>query len=238
MRRLIGFLVLLPILANAQVPKEEALAVFALLYNYTTPSPLSTDARDALIRNSAISTEAIQVVSDTVGQALELVNLDGDAARARKQANADFAGIESRRFEILQMLETLLKEKLGAEGWTRFDSFLQSMTRQMRVHRDLCDFRSTVYTFGIVLKTNSSMTAVAVAYGDYHSGESHLYAEATLRSPENREIVAKAPANSIRTYAAAAAPLEIGIEDGSYHGSFTFGEFCGNEGAPRLYTER
>jgi len=98
--------------------------------------------------------------------------------------------------------------------------------------------RSTVYTFGIVLKSNSSIAAVAVAYGDYHSGESHLYAEAALRSPGNREIVAKSPASSFRTYAAAAAPLEIGTEDGAYQGGFTFGEFCGYEDTPRLYTER
>lgn len=237
MRRLFALLLSPLMLVSAQVPKEEALAVFALLYNYTTPSPLSPDARKALIRNSALSTEAIQVVSDTVGDAIELGNLDGEAARARNQANAEFGAMQSRRREILRALEIRLKEKLGAEGWTSFDSLLQSIARQIETHRDLCDPESTVYTVGMVLQSTSEITAVAVADGDYHSGGSRLYAVATLRSPEKREMVAKSPASSFRTYAAAAAPLEIGTEDGNYQGDFTFGEFCGNENTLRLFTQ-
>jgi hypothetical protein len=226
-------------LAHGQVPKDASLSLVVQLIN--DPGLLNTEARrNTLLGNSTLSMEQIRVVLDTVGQAIELQNLEGNAARMQKQPGADFTAIERQRREILSMIAVNLEQRLGADGWAKFNSFLQSIEQQMKVHRSLCDNSSIVYTFGTTLQNEvSTMTAIAVAdVGDYRARDSRLYAEATVTSPENREITARSPANPLRIHVAAIAPLDIGLEDGTYKSSYRFGEFCGGSAAPRLFTDR
>ena len=115
MRRLFALLLSPLTLASAQIQKRRP---WRDLRSFTTtPSPLSPDARKRLsgIQRGRIGYD---------WRCVELGNLDGEAARARQQANADFRAMQSRRREILQVLETRLKVKWGAESWASFDSLL------------------------------------------------------------------------------------------------------------------
>lgn len=95
-----------------------------------------------------------------------------------------------------------------------------------------------VYGYATTLHSISSMTAVALTDGSYYAGESQLYAAATVKSPEGREVVAKSPAGSFRIHAIAVATVQIEAEDGTYQSNFRFGEICGAGKAPLLQTDR
>lgn len=109
----------------------------------------------------------------------------------------------------------------------------------MEVHRDICDGKSVVYTFATVFgdANETFMNAVAVADADYLAAHL-LYAEATLRSPENREVTSRSPTSSLHIHAAASAALQIGTEDGKYSADFKFGEFWGESKSLRMYTDQ
>lgn len=222
-------------LAHGQAPKDVPFSLFAV--TWYTYGLLNQDTRDAFLQSSSLSPEQKRIISDTALEALELGNVEMDVARLRQQRDADFASFERRRGEILQKIAAELERRLGADGWEKFNSFLHSLQPQIRVYRSFCDNRSEVRTLGVTLQSNDSMTAIAVVDTDYHAG-GILYARAELRSPENRQVAAESPASSRRIHAAAVALLAVGLEDGTYQGSFRFGESCGGDEMPRIYRDQ
>jgi hypothetical protein len=222
--------------AHGQVPGDASLSMF--MHVFRAPGLLSAEARSAFLESSGLSAEQVRILTETVDQGFEIENLEGNAARMRKQPGAEFTTIERNRLEILHTIANNLENSLGDAGWAKLSAFLRSIEQQMRFHRDVCDSKSAIYTFGTLLKGQSAVTAVAVADRNYTAGDSRLYAHATLRSPESREISAKSPTLPIRVHAAAVAALPIGIEDGSYQSTFEFGEFCGEDKIPRILTDK
>jgi hypothetical protein len=224
-----------PAVPGGQIPMDATLSMLVQLFRIT--GPLDLKARNTFLNSSALSAEQIKTVLDVVS--VELMNLEGDAARMRSRPSADFVALERSRHEALHGLALNLENKLGADGWLKFNSFLRSVEQKMGVHRDICDGNSAVYTFGTVFgdASESFMNAVAVADADYLAAHL-LYAEATLRSPENREVTSRSPTSSLHIHAAASAALQIGTEDGTYSGSFKFGEFCGESKSLRMYTDQ
>lgn len=223
-----------PAVPAGQVPMDATLSM--LVQVLRTTGPLDLKARNTFLNGSGLSAEQIQTVLEVVS--FELMNLEGDAARMRSRPSADFVALERSRHEALHALALNLENRLGADSWIKFNSFLRSLEQKMRVHRDICDGKSVVYTFGTVFgdADETFMNAVAVADADYLAAHV-LYAEATLRSPENREVISRSPASSSRIHAAARAVLQIGLEDGTYSGSFKFGEFCGESKSLRMYSD-
>lgn len=225
-----------PVAAPARIPRDASLSMFVQLSSIL--GSLNTDQRIAFLNSSDLSAEQIDTVSNAVGQAFELHNLEGKAAQMRTQPNSDLTVLERSRGELLQTLGVNLENRLGVDGWAKFNSFLRSIETQMRVHRGICDARFVVYTFARAFQGESSVTAVAVADAGSFAAASRLYAEGTLRSPGNREITAKSSTSSFRIHAAAIAALPIDLEDGTYQSHFAFGELCGEDKAPRMYTDQ
>lgn len=223
--------------AYGQAPKDASLSLFELVWN--RPGLLRADTREALLQRSPLSPEEKRMVSDSAAQVFEMLNVEGEAAKLRRQGDADFTSLERRRSEFLHKLAAILEERLGPDGWKKFNSFLLSLEPKIHVYPSFCDKGSRVYTLGIILQSGNeeAITALAVADTDYHA-DGTLYAAARLRSPDNRQITAESPAGSLSVHASAAASLAIGLEDGSYQGNFKFGEFCGGEKTPRIYADQ
>ncbi|PYT26133.1 MAG: hypothetical protein DMG57_22555 [Acidobacteria bacterium] len=198
------------VLAYGQVPEEASLSLLVQIVDLS--GPLNGQTRDTFLKSSGLSGEQLHIVSDALSLVL-ISNLEQSAARIRNRPGADFT------------------------GWAKFHSLLQSIEQQMKVHRGICNNNSVVYTFGTLLRGNSSMTGIAVADGFYPAGQGHLYAEANLRSPGGREITARSPAGSNRIHAAAIVALQIQDEDGTYQSSYNFGELCGEDKVPRIYSD-
>lgn len=225
-----------PVAASAPIPRDASLSMFVQLSS--SLGSLPTDQRNAFLKSSELSAAQMDAVLNAVGEVFELQNLEGKAARMRAQPNSDFTVLERSRGELLQTLRVDLETRLGADGWAKFNSFLRSIEKRMRVQRGLCDAKFVTYTFASAFQGESSVTALAVADAGSYAADSRPYAEATLRSPGNREITAKSPTSSFRMHTTAIAALPIDLEDGTYQSSFAFGELCGEDKAPRMYTDR
>lgn len=109
-----------PAVPGGQIPMDATLSMFVQLLRIN--GPLDLKARNTFLNSSGLSAEQIQAVLDVVS--LELMNLEGDAARMRGRPSADFVALERNRHEALHALALNLENRLGADGWIKFNSFL------------------------------------------------------------------------------------------------------------------
>jgi hypothetical protein len=236
-RLLLGLFAASLLPAYGQVPEDASLSFLLQIVNIS--GPLTADTRVTFLESSGLSADQVHIVSDAANHVISgsISNLEGSAARIRNGPAADLAALEQERHEILYSLAANLEERLGADGWAKFHSLLISIEQQIKVHRGICNHNSLVYSFEMLLTGHGSMTAIAVADDFNPAGQRHLYAEASLSSPDGRHVSAQSPASSYRIHAAAIAALQIEAEDGTYQSSYKFGEFCGEDKVPRTYTD-
>src|SRR6266536_3220229 len=140
-RRCLVFLMAVSVrLAYGQGPGDASLALLVQMVSPT--GVLRAETRDIFLKESGLSGEQAHTVSNVVAQASELQNLEGSAARMRKQPGVDFNAIEGRRREMLREVAAILEKALGPDGWAKLRSLLQSIEQKMEVRRSLCNSNS------------------------------------------------------------------------------------------------
>jgi hypothetical protein len=106
------------------------------------------------------------MVSDAAAQVFsELLNAEVEAAGLGQQGDADFTSLE-RRSESRYQLAATLEQRLGPDGWKKFNSSCSLSNRRSGF---IAVFATKIPVFillGIILKSNQAITAIAVADTD------------------------------------------------------------------------
>ena len=108
----------------------------------------------------------------------ELSNAGVEAAGRRQRGDADFTSLE-RRSESRYQLAATVEQRLGPDGWKKFNSSCSLSTPRSGFIAVLATKIPVFILSESLLKRNEAITVIAVADTDYPAGGT-LYAGARL----------------------------------------------------------